>query len=165
MYGPPPDPRQIIAPVQIADDPLAYGICIGVGALLSAGSFARTLPEGLRALLLIAGQVCALTAPLMVYINRYVYGAFPTIDKEGSLVYYLQGVHINALSDPFDPAVRLIGVHLGHHWLSAFFDLFLTPFGALTAPLMVYINRYVYGAFPTIDKEGSLVYYLQGVHI
>ncbi len=72
--------------------------------------------------------------PLAWFLDSTVYGAYPTIDKEGSLLFYLDGVHVRMLLHPLlsmgDPAAHLIGVHTGHLWLTAFFDLFLSPHGA-----------------------------------
>ncbi|MFT5684982.1 MAG: hypothetical protein ACI8RZ_005928 [Myxococcota bacterium] len=138
MYGPPPDPRQILAPVQMVDDPWSHLACILGGLALSALAVAwKRPPRALRYLVFIVGQVTALTAPLLFHINRFVYGSFPTIDKEGSLLFYLDGVHIRMVSNPLlspaDPAARLIGVHVGHLWVTQFFDLFLTPLGAFNA--------------------------------
>ena len=98
-------------------------------------------PRALRYLMFIVGQVTCLTAPLLVHINRFVYGSFPTIDKEGSLLFYLDGVHMRMVLHPMlstvDPAARLIGVHVGHLWVSQAFDLFLSPLGAFNAQAMM----------------------------
>jgi hypothetical protein len=127
MYGPPPDPRQVQAPVDLLEDPDRWGLAIGLGLLVSAGAWLRRLPLLARAALFILGQTVLLTAPLATSLGDTVYGAFPTIDKEGSLLFYLDGVHIRALLHPIesldDPAARLIGVHLGHLWLVAALDL------------------------------------------
>lgn len=144
MYGPPPDPRQVLAPVNgLSDDPVAYIVCVTIGMLLCAVALWPRLPGRFRALAFIAGQVTALTAPLAYHIDRYVYGAFPTIDKEGSLLFYQDGVHRRMLADPIasttDQAAALIGVHVGHLWVSELFDLFLTPIGAFNAQGLAYI--------------------------
>lgn len=138
MYGPPPDPRQILAPVQMLDDPWSHLACMAGGLVMSALAVAwKRPPKALRYLVFIIGQVTLLTAPLLAHLNRFVYGSFPTIDKEGSLLFYLDGVHLRMLSSPLmspaDPAARLIGVHVGHLWVTQFFDLFLTPLGAFNA--------------------------------
>lgn len=138
MYGPPPDPRQILAPVQLVDDPWSHLACILGGLALSAAAVLwKRPPRALRYLTFIVGQVTCLTAPLLVHLNRFVYGSFPTIDKEGSLLFYLDGVHLrmllHPLSSPADPAARLIGVHVGHLWVTQIFDVFLTPLGGFNA--------------------------------
>jgi len=142
VYGPPPDPRQLLAPVELVDVPLAYLGSLVVGLSLSALSALRRLPEVLRGFLFILGQTIVLTMPLAWYLDRYVYGAFPTIDKEGSLLFYLDGVHVRMLLHPWlsmaDPAAHLIGVHTGHLWVTAFFDLFLSPTGAFNAQALLY---------------------------
>ncbi len=142
MYGPPPDPRQQLAPVEIFDDPWAYGLCLGVGLALTAAAWWRRPPAQLRAALFILGQTVVLTAPLLAFLDRYVYGSFPTIDKAGSLAFYLDGVHVRMLAHPLqsltDPAARLIGVHIGHLWVTQAFDLFLSPLGAFNAQCLLY---------------------------
>jgi hypothetical protein len=96
----------------------------------------------MRAALFILGQTIILTAPLFALIDTYVYGSFPTIDKAGSLAFYLDGVHIRMLAHPLqslvDPAARLIGVHVGHLWVTQAFDLILTPVGAFNAQGLLY---------------------------
>ncbi|RME21777.1 MAG: hypothetical protein D6798_17385 [Deltaproteobacteria bacterium] len=142
MYGPPPDPRQVLAPVGILDVPEAYLGCLAVGGLLSAAAAWRRPPPALRYFLLILGQVIILTMPALWFIDSLVFGAFPTIDKEGSLLFYLDGVHVRMLLHPLlstgDPAAHLIGVHTGHLWVTAFFDLFLSPIGAFNAQALLY---------------------------
>ncbi|MCB9778110.1 MAG: hypothetical protein H6742_06070 [Alphaproteobacteria bacterium] len=142
MYGPPPDPRQQIAPVELVDAPEAYAACLVIGLLLSAFALWKRPPASLRYLVLILGQTIALTMPLSWFLDRYVYGAFPTIDKEGSLLFYLDGVHVRMLLHPLlstgDPAAHLIGVHTGHLWVTQFFDLFLSPVGAFNAQGLLY---------------------------
>lgn len=124
-YGPPPDPREVLAPTAFADAPGAWIACVVLGVALAAWARDR------RPLLFVLGATVALTTPLAWFLPTYVYGAFPTIDKAGSLLFYLDGVHTRLLED--DPAVRLIGVHLGHLWVTALFDLWLEPFAAMNA--------------------------------
>ena len=131
MYGPKADPRQRIAPVEVFDVPEAYLVCIGVGLVLSLAALLRAPDVRLRAAAFILGQTILLTAPLAVFLDTWVYGSYPTIDKAGSMVFYLDGVHLRMLTDPAaslqDPAARLIGVHVGHLWVTEFFDVFLSP--------------------------------------
>ncbi|MAY81440.1 MAG: hypothetical protein CL930_11730 [Deltaproteobacteria bacterium] len=142
MYGPPPDPRQKLAPVEIFDVPEAYLWCFGIGLLLTLAALWRRPGHNLRAALFITGQTIALTAPLTVFVDTWVYGSFPTIDKAGSLLFYLDGVHERMFFHPIasllDPAASLIGVHVGHLWITAFFDTFLTPMGAFNAQALLY---------------------------
>ncbi len=142
MYGPSPDPRQLIAPVEVFDEPGAYLFCIGVGLALSLVALWRRPPPHLRAAAFILGQTIFLTAPLLAFVDTYVYGSFPTIDKSGSLAFYLDGIHQRMLSDPLasltDPGARLIGVHMGHLWVTEFFDLFLSSMGAFNAQGLLY---------------------------
>lgn len=142
VYGPPPDPREIQAPVEVLDAPEAYLGCLVVGLLLTALAAWKRPPVTLRALVFILGQAIVLTMPLLWYLDTYVYGAFPTIDKEGSLLFYLDGVHVRMLLHPWlstgDPAAALIGVHTGHLWVTGLFDLLLSPFGAFNAQALLY---------------------------
>lgn len=143
MYGPPPDPRSVPFPAGPGDEPGAWALAVGVGLLLSALAAWRRPPEAMRALLFTLGQTVLLTAPLLGLLDRAWYGAFPTIDKEGSLLFYLDGVHVRALLQPIqslsDPAVRLIGVHLGHLWPVATADLLLSPMGAFNAVALLHV--------------------------
>ena len=142
MYGPPPDPRQKLAPVEIFDDPWAYAICFAFGLAISALALWRRPAAPLRAWCFILGQTIILTAPLLRFMDTYVYGSFPTIDKSGSLAFYLDGVHQRILLHPVDsladPAARLIGVHVGHLWVTELFDLFLSPIGAFNLQGLLY---------------------------
>jgi len=142
MYGPPVDPRQRIAPVEIFDVPEAYLLCIAIGFLISLCAFWKRPGVHARCALFIAGQTLALTAPLAIFLDTWVYGSFPTIDKAGSMAFYLDGVHIRMLTDPMgsitDPAARLIGVHVGHLWITELFDLVLSPVGAFNLQGLLY---------------------------
>ena len=83
-----------------------------------------------------------LTAPLLFVLPDVVFGAFPTIDKEGSFLFYLDGVHRRVMASPLDaandPAARLIGVHVGHLWVTEAFDLVLEPLSAFSVQGLVY---------------------------
>ncbi|MFZ5476339.1 MAG: hypothetical protein ACOZNI_06135 [Myxococcota bacterium] len=126
MYGPPPDPRQALAPTGPVEAWYAWVACVVVGLAIALIARPR------RPFLFVLGMTIALTTPFAWFLPTYVYGAFPTTDKAGSLLFYLQGVHRHVL-DAGDPAVKLIGVHVGHLWVTAFFDLFLQPFAAMNA--------------------------------
>jgi hypothetical protein len=142
MIGPPPDPRQLFAPVGLAESPAAWLTCVIAGLLITALAAWRRPPTALRAALFILGQTVMLTTPLAAHLGDAVFGSFPTVDKEGSLLFYLDGVHVrmllHPLQSPADPAARLIGVHVGHLWVTALFDLFTTPLGAFNAQALLY---------------------------
>lgn len=126
MYGPPPDAREVAVAWGLADVPGAWAWCLLIGLGLVALGWRR------RGLALIAGLTVLLTAPALGLIPRAVWGAFPTIDKAGSLLFYAQGVQWRLLH-PEDPALQLIGVHVGHLWITALLDLVLEPFAAMGA--------------------------------
>ena len=73
------------------------------------------------------------------------------IDKAGSLLFYLDGVHQRMLLHPWlspgDPAARLIGVHVGHLWITEIFDLVYSPVGAFNAQALLYPALAWYGAW------------------
>lgn len=131
MYGPPPDPQQVYAPTGIWGAWPAWLACVVIGVALA--TWAR--PK--RPFLFVLGATIALTTPFAWFFPTHVWGAFPTIDKAGSLLFYLDGVH-RRLFDPSDPALRLIGVHVGHLWVTALFDVFLRPFAAFN--LQAFLN-------------------------
>ena len=112
MYGPPPTHASFpaLGPRRSA---IAWAVTLAVGALLLAGWRARPRRAQRAAS---SGLTVVLTAPALGLLDAGVWGAFPTIDKEGSLLFYLDGVHQRArapLDAAGDPASRLIGVHTG----------------------------------------------------
>lgn len=142
MYGPSPDPRQRLAPAEIFDAPEAYAACFAVGIAISLLALRSEWTTPARAWSFILGQVIFFTAPLGFYLDQYVYGSFPTIDKAGSMAHYLDGVGSRTLGSPVeamvDPAVRLIGIHMGHMWVTSGFDLVLSTVGAFNAQALLY---------------------------
>lgn len=131
MYGPPDDPRQVFAPTTLGAAPGAWVACVLVGLAIALVAGPR------RRLPFVLGLVLAFTTPFGAFFPTYVWGAFPTIDKAGSLLFYLDGAHLR-FWDATDPATRLIGVHMGHLWVTAAFDLFLEPFAAFN--LQAFLN-------------------------
>ena len=141
-YGPPALAGVHAAPWTFAESPGAWLSALVLGLVVTSLALLRGLPAWLRAAAFTLGQTIALTAPLAAVLDRWVYGAFPTIDKAGSLRFYLDGVHRHMLTDPssslHDPAARLIGVQFGHLWVTELFDLVLSPFGAMNAQALLY---------------------------
>ncbi|MEC7241203.1 MAG: hypothetical protein VXW32_08175 [Myxococcota bacterium] len=137
MYGPPPSPSQI----DLAVSPWTTLLCIALGILITSTARIRALSPRTKAWLFCFGQTLMLTAPLGLMISQGVYGDYPTIDKAGSYFYYQDGVHIRSLLHPIqsldDCAVQLIGVHMGHLWLTQFFDLFLSGYGPFNAQALL----------------------------
>lgn len=142
LYGPPPDPRQIDLALTLSREWPAYLGCLLIALLLCSLALSERLPSPARAGAFVLGQVVLLTAPLGAFLNEAVYGAFPTPDKYGQLQFYLLGVHKSLYLDPVgaleEPAVKLIGVHAGHHWVTEFFDLFMHGYGALNLQALLW---------------------------
>ncbi|MSQ01320.1 MAG: hypothetical protein EXR71_05410 [Myxococcales bacterium] len=128
-HGPPPDPRELVVPSGLVDAPMAWGVCVLVGvALCLVGRRSR--------LALAAGVSVLLTAPALGMVPLAVWGAYPTIDKAGSLHFYALGAHLHAF-DTTAVATQLIGVSMGHLWVTALFDLVLSPFAANNAQALL----------------------------
>lgn len=159
MYGPPPDPRQVLLSLPIGEFWALYLFCALLGLGLSAGALLRGLPAAARAALFVLGQVVLLTAPLAAVLDQVVLGSWPTLDKAGSLLFYLDGVHRRVLLDPLgsveDPAARLIGVHLGHLWVVELFDLVLSPLGAFNAQGLLNVALGWWAASLLAREEGA----------
>lgn len=66
MYGPPPDPRQVLVELTLAEHGLLIALCVALGLALSGLFFVRRLPEPARVLAFVLGQVIALTSPLFL---------------------------------------------------------------------------------------------------
>ncbi len=143
MYGPPPHPDQVSLALGLDQAPGAWLACLGIGLLITALALLQRQPAALRAWWFCLGQTVVLTAPLAAVLDRAVYGAFPTIDKSGSLLFYLDGVHrtltLHPLQAVHEPAARLIGVHVGHLWVTELFDLILSPLGAFNAQGLLHL--------------------------
>ncbi|MDP2306601.1 MAG: hypothetical protein Q8P18_11320 [Pseudomonadota bacterium] len=166
MYGPPPDPRQVYAPTGIASEPGAWLACLLIGLVLAWAAGTK------RPFLFIVGCTLALTTPFGAFATTYVWGQFPTIDKAGSLLFYLDGV-MWRFWDPTDPAIRLIGVHVGHLWITGLFDLLVSSTAAFN--LQAFLNLVLgwYCAWLLLnelsgDREVSLVFafpFGMGLHL
>ena len=125
QIGPPVDPKQVNISYPIYTWIIAVVPVIFITVVLM-----RTKKNVYRELLLVGLVFFITTFPLfgMCFVTDSIIGAYPTIDKEGSLFFYRQGVHIEALLHPIEAmhnrGVQLIGFHIGHHWITQFFDLF-----------------------------------------
>ena len=126
----------VALPTGLADDPLGHAACFTAAIVLFAIA-ARSRRPPLQAAAAILGGVVAFTSPWLAWTHRAWFGAFPTIDKEGSLLFFLDGVHrrlyLEPWSAPADDAVRLIGVHAGHLWVTEALAAFLGPMAAFNA--------------------------------
>lgn len=110
MYGPPPDPAQVLVAVPWTAWALSLTVAAVAGVLAWRSRGLARLAWGAWA------GIAALTAPMIGMVPVAVVGSFPTIDKAGSLHFFRDGVHWRLLHAD-DPAVQLIGVHLGHLWV------------------------------------------------
>lgn len=131
-YGPPPDPSQVLVPSGPLDAPMAWAVTVLVGVVLCVAGRRSSAT-------LVAGLTLLLTAPAFGMIPTAVWGAWPTIDKAGSLHFYGLGAHFHAL-DTSAPATQLIGVSMGHLWVTALFDVVLTPFAAMNAQALLNVG-------------------------
>ena len=114
MYGPPPDAAQVL----IAVPWTAWAVSIVFGMLMLAAAV-RLRGQARIAFATLSGTAL-LTAPMFGMIPVAVIGSYPTIDKAGSLHFFRESVHWH-LWNSADPAVQLIGVHLGHLWVVELF--------------------------------------------
>ena len=142
MYGPPPDPRQRIAPVEIFDSVDGYIVCLLIALLVSSPALWRARGVHFRSACFVLGQTILLTAPLAYFLDTYMYGSFPTVDKIGSMAFYFDEIHLRMMAHPIDsindPTVRLIGVDIGHFWLIQIFDTILSPMAAFNIQGLLY---------------------------
>ncbi len=137
LYGPPPAASQ----VDVTATPAAWLLSLLVAAaLLGLGLALRRRWETPAWLLLMGAGVLALTAPALGMVEGAVWGAWPTVDKTGSALFYLEGVHTRlfAAGALEDPTLALIGVHVGHLWLTALLDGLLSTHGAFNAQALLH---------------------------
>ena len=126
MYGPPPDAAQVLIDVPWS----AWAISVVVGVLCAVAA-ARCRGQVRLALGTLAGTTL-LTAPMLGMIPVGVFGSYPTIDKAGSLHFFRESVHWH-LGNAADPAVQLIGVHLGHLWIVELFSRVMPDWAGFNA--------------------------------
>ncbi len=142
MYGPPPSPRQVEIAASVGDLPEAWLASLLVGVVLVAvGLWLQRRNEMGAAALVILGHVLALTAPATALLERSIWGAWPTVDKAGSFLFYLDGVQWRPFSAGAldDPSLALIGIHVGHLWITALLDLVLSTHGAFNAQALLQV--------------------------
>lgn len=127
--GPPPSPLEVAFPAGVHAEPVAWALSLLVA--VACLWFGRR-----SALITAAGLVALCTAPALGLVHRAVWGHYPTIDKAGSLHFYGLGAHWEAF-DPSAPATQLIGMSMGHLYVTALFDLVLPAFGAMNAQALL----------------------------
>lgn len=126
MYGPPPDPAQVIVAVPWG----AWAASLAVAVV--AGVLAWRSRGGARLAWSALAGVAGLTAPMIGMVPVAVIGSYPTIDKAGSLHFFRAGTHWRLL-DAHDAGVQLIGVHLGHLWVVEAFARVMPDWAAFNA--------------------------------
>jgi hypothetical protein len=126
MYGPPPDAAQVLIDVPWA----AWAVSALFGLLLAAAA-SRLRGQARLACATLSGTTL-LTAPMFGMIPVAVFGSYPTIDKAGSLHFFREAVHWH-LWNAADPAVQLIGVHLGHLWVVELFSWVMPDWASFNA--------------------------------
>ena len=102
------------------------------------------------------GGLSLLTSAWLGSIHKAVIGAYPTIDKEGSLLFFEHGVHHLWLTNPSmpleDTGLPLIGLHVGHLWITEVFSI--------VAPTFVAFNMQVY--FHLLFNILAILYWMDG---
>lgn len=101
--------------------------------------------------------VCVYTSPWLAISTKYVIGAYPTIDKEGSFLFYVDGVHIRSLLHPIDSlsdtSVQLIGFHMGHLWINQFFNVFLSGYAACNFQVLSNLVLNLYSCYLLLEVQ------------
>ena len=121
-YGPAPDPAEMAYAADFSTVPVAWVLCVGAG--LAVAWFGRR-----STLLAVVGLTVALTAPAAALFPSAVWGAWPTIDKSGSLHFLAMNAQFHSF-DPSAPATQLIGMSMGHLWVTWLFTFFVPAFAA-----------------------------------
>ena len=89
------------------------------------------------------GSLSLLTSPWLGSIHKAVIGAYPTIDKEGSLLFFEHGVHHLWFTSPDLPldetGLTLVGIHVGHLWLTECFSIFAPTFVAFNVQAFTHL--------------------------
>ncbi len=129
-------------------EPWAYVLSLVVGAILLLWGWRRSR------LGFVTGATICLTAPAFAMLPLAVWGHFPTIDKAGSLSFYALGAHWQSW-DTTATATRLIGVSMGHLWVTQLFDLVLAPFAAMNAQALLNLVLGWYFAARLAEASGA----------
>lgn len=144
---PPFDPRQIIIEATVMNHVSTFIVAFLIALL------AYKVKRGSIFLYTLATCI-ALTSPMLGLATEAVWGAYPTIDKEGSLLFYRDGVHHRLFSFS-DPAHRLIGFHLGHLWISQILDWFVGDIGAFNLQALLNVSLTWYCTYRLLHLLGA----------
>ena len=89
------------------------------------------------------GSLSLLTSPWLGAIHKAVIGAYPTIDKEGSLLFFEHGVHHLWFTNPSLPieetGLTLVGIHVGHLWITELFCVIAPTFVAFNIQAFMHL--------------------------
>ncbi len=129
-------------------EPWAWAISLLAGGLLLIWGWKRSR------LAFVAGTTICLTAPAFAMLPLAVWGHFPTIDKAGSLSFYALGAHWQSW-DTSATATRLIGVSMGHLWVTEILDLVFAPFAAMNAQAIINLVLGWYFASRLAEAAGA----------
>lgn len=106
------------------------------------------------------GTVVVVTTPWISTLHKAVIGSYPTIDKEGSLLFFEHGVHHLWFTAPEIPlnetGLTLIGLHVGHLWVTELFHLFVPTFVAFNLQMMLHLGLNVLSVLFWLDGWKSL---------
>jgi hypothetical protein len=106
------------------------------------------------------GTLILITSPWFVTLHKAIIGAYPTIDKEGSLLFFEHGVHHLWFTTPEMPleqtGLTLIGIHAGHLWITEFFHIFVPSFVAFNLQMMLHLGLNVLSVLFWVDGWESI---------
>ena len=106
------------------------------------------------------GILTLLTAPWLGSLYKAVIGAYPTVDKEGSLLFFEHGVHhlwfTNSAMDLQDTGLPLIGIHIGHLLPTEILSWFVPTFVAFNIQSVLHLFANILAFLFLADSYSSL---------
>lgn len=157
--GPPISNREVL----FLPSTIEYGISICIGILFLFIAHRLYQPNRIHwrvRILLTLGTVTIITSPWISTLHKAVIGAYPTIDKEGSLLFFEHGVHHLWFTAPEIPlnetGLTLIGIHVGHLWITELLHLFVPTFVAFNLQMMLHLGFNVLSVLFWLDGWESI---------
>ena len=158
--GPPIDKREILYIPTMYDHMSTITIALLLLYLAYRAWQKQKYISNLNLLLISIATVCICTSPWLAISTKYVIGAYPTIDKEGSFLFYQNGVHVRALLHPIDSladkSVQLIGFHMGHLWINQFFDVFVSNYAVCNLQVLANLALNLYSCYLLFETQQTL---------